>query len=80
MTQAIELLPVQPVTAQGALPSRDLVEIVQRLVSDLRAQDTAIAALEAKLAAIAAVTAPTGGATIDSQSRTAIAAIIAAAT
>ena len=38
-----------------------------------------IGVAEAKLAAIAAVTGPSGGATIDSQSRTAINAIISGA-
>lgn len=38
-----------------------------------------LAAQDAKLAAIAAVVAPTGGATVDAQARAAIAAIIAGA-
>jgi chromosome segregation ATPase len=46
-------------------------------ISDL---ETAVAALEAQMAAIAAVTSPSGGSTVDSQSRTAIDAIISAAT
>lgn len=49
----------------------------------LRSVDTlavSVAALQAQMALIHAVAAPTGGATIDSQSRTAINAIIAAAT
>lgn len=67
------LLPQQPVTVDGRLPSRDLLEVIQGLTSQ-------VTALQAKLSAIAAVTAPSGGATVDAQSRTAIAAIIAAAT
>ena len=67
------LLPDQPVTAKGELPSRDLVEIIQRLV-------LAVGAVDAKLAAIAAVASPAGGGTVDAQARTAIDAIRAAAT
>ena len=73
------LLPTQPITAKGDLPSRELVEIIQRLVAVTAAQTTTIAALEAKMAAIAGITPPAGGATIDAQARTAIGAIITAA-
>lgn len=44
-----------------------------------RALERRVTSSEAKLAAIAAITAPAGGATIDSQARTAINAIIAGA-
>jgi hypothetical protein len=40
-----------------------------------RAQERRLAELERKLAVIAAITSPTGGATVDSQARTAINAI-----
>lgn len=66
------LFPNQPVTQRGDAPSRELVEIIQRLVTEVET-------LQAKMDAIGAVTAPTGGATIDSQARTAINAIRTAA-
>lgn len=47
-----------------------------KLLHDL---DTKVTALEAQLAAIAAVTAPTGGATNDAEARAAVVAIIGAA-
>lgn len=67
------LLSQQPVTSKGDRPSRELVEVIDGLVREMRS-------MQAKLDAIAAVTAPTGGATVDSQARTAISAIIAGAT
>ncbi len=63
-------LPQQQVTREQASPA--FMEYLASLEREL-------AALQAKLDAIAAVTAPAGGATIDSQSRAAITAIIAAA-
>ena len=66
------LLSQQPVTFKGDRPSRELVEVIDGLVREMTA-------MQAKLDAIAAVTAPTGGATVDSQARTAINAIIAGA-
>jgi len=45
----------------------------------LRDYERRLAASEAQMAAIAAVTAPSGGATVDAEARTAIAAIIAGA-
>ena len=66
------LLPQQPVTAKGDLPSRELHEVIDRLVRIVTAH-------EAKLQAIAAILDPAGGATVDAQARTAIAAIIDAA-
>lgn len=47
-----------------------------QLFNDL---ETRLADAEAKLAAIAAVTAPAGGATVDAEARAAIASIIAGA-
>lgn len=67
-----QLLPQQAVTAAGDLPSAALVEIIQRLVLEVEA-------LGIRLDAIAAVAAPTGGATVDAQARTAINAIRTAA-
>lgn len=66
------LLPQQPITGKGDLPSREMVEIIQRLVNEVRS-------LQERLDAIAAVAAPVGGATIDTQARTAINAIRTAA-
>ena len=63
------LLPQQPATAKGDLPSRELVEVIDRLVR-------VVARHEAKFAAIAAIVDPTGGATVDAQARAAISAII----
>lgn len=51
----------------------------ERGLEEFRRMEDRIAALEAKLAAIAAVTEPTGGATQDAEARTAIDAIIAGA-
>jgi hypothetical protein len=48
-------------------------------IREARLQERRVAALEAKLAAIAAVTGPTGGATTDAEARTAINAIISGA-
>jgi len=62
--------PNQRVTADPASPA--FMEYLAGLERD-------VAALHAKFDAIAAVTAPTGGATIDAQSRTAINAIRTAA-
>lgn len=62
--------PNQRVTADPASPA--FMEYLAGLERDL-------AALHAKMAAIAAVPAPTGGATIDAQARTAINAIRTAA-
>ena len=66
------LLPQQPVTAGGDLPSREMVEVIDRLVR-------VVTQHEAKFAAIAAIVAPTGGATVDAEARAAIIAIIGAA-
>lgn len=67
------LFPNQAVTVKGDLPSRELIEIIQRLVGE-------VTSLQSRLDAIAGITAPTGGATIDAQARTAISAIKTAAT
>lgn len=61
----------QRITKDAASP--DFLQYLAGLERDL-------AALQAKFDAIAAVTAPTGGATIDAQARTAINAIRTAAT
>lgn len=66
------LFPNQAITQKGDLPSRDLIEIIQRLVVE-------VAGLQSRLDAIAGITAPTGGATVDAQARTAIVAIKTAA-
>lgn len=66
------LFPNQPVTLKGDAPSRELIEVIQRLTDE-------VTSLRAKMDAIGAVTAPTGGATIDSQARTAVSAVITAA-
>lgn len=60
----VPLLNDQPVTAKGDRPSHDLVEVIQRLVAAIRA--------------VGAVPAPTGGATVDTEARAALAAIVAA--
>lgn len=65
---------VQYVTPDGALTKAGW-DALHGLDSAL----TRVAALEAKLAAIAAVAAPGGGGTVDSGVRAAVASIIAAA-
>ena len=57
---------------QDGTPTEDFIR-------EARLQEQRIVALEAKLAAIAAVTGPTGGATTDAEARTAINAIISGA-
>lgn len=66
------LFPNQPVTTRGDLPSLDLIEVIQRLSSEVQS-------LRAQMDAIAAVSAPAGGGTVDSEARTAINAIRSAA-
>lgn len=66
------LLPNQAISQAGDLPSRELVEIIQRLVDE-------VTTLQGQMEAIAAVASPAGGATIDTQARTAIDAIRTAA-
>lgn len=66
------LLPNQPITTKGDTASRELIEVIQRLVGQ-------VSSLQSKIDAIAAVAAPTGGFTTDAEARAAIAAIIAAA-
>lgn len=66
------LMPMQPATQRGERASPDLLEVIDRL-------HRAVEELQGKLDAIAAVTAPSGGATVDAESRAAISAIIAAA-
>ena len=73
------LLPGQSVTVRGDTGSQELLEVIQRLVGAVSGQATQIAALTARLNAVAAVAAPTGGATVDTQARTAINAIRTAA-
>jgi hypothetical protein len=67
------LLRDQAATRDGSMASDALLEVIQILVRDVNR-------LSARLDAVAAITGPTGGATVDSQSRTAINAIIAAVT
>lgn len=67
------LLPQQTVTMKGDAPSRDLVEIIQRLVETVNG-------LETKIAAAAAVANAAGGGTVDTQARAQLAAIKAALT
>ena len=66
------LLPNQAISQAGDLPSRELVEIIQRLVDE-------VTTLQTQMAAIGAVASPAGGATVDAQARTAIDAIRTAA-
>lgn len=65
-------LPLQPVTREGQLGSDEFLQVLQEMAREIEA-------LQDKLDAIAAVTAPSGGATVDAEARTAIAAIIAGA-
>ena len=58
----------QPATIKGDLPSRELVEVLQRLVGEVKA-------MQARFDAMNAVAAPVGGATVDAEARAAINAI-----
>lgn len=62
----------QQIVMPDGKPTRDMVEIIQRIVNDLDAAN-------AKLAAIAALADPAGGVTVDTEARAAIAAILDAA-
>lgn len=72
-TTVIPLLDGQAATQDGQSASADLIEVIQRLAE-------AVEELQALQSGIAAVSAPSGGATQDAEARTAIAAIISAAT
>lgn len=50
------LLPQQPVTAKGDAPSRDLVEVIQRIVQDVDLAATDLTALDGRVDAIEAGT------------------------
>lgn len=78
--RAKPLLRDQPITQDGTKASTEALEVIQILTRLVNALQDRIDVQDAKFAAIAATAAPTGGATVDSQSRTAINAIIAAAT
>ena len=67
-------------TIEGMKLLQDLFDRVTVLEASASVLTTDLDAAEAKLTAIAGVTAPAGGATIDAESRTAINAIIAGAT
>ena len=43
---AIPLLQQQPVTQSGQMPSRELVEVIQRLVAEIEVLKARVAALE----------------------------------
>lgn len=66
------LQPTQVIVGPDGKPTRDFVELFQRVVLDLNSAT-------AKLAAIAALTDPAGGATVDAEARTAIGEILDAA-
>jgi len=78
--RAKPLLRDQPITQDGTKASTEALEVIQILTRLVNTLQDRIDVQDAKFAAIAATSAPTGGATVDSQSRTAINAIIAAAT
>lgn len=60
-------------------PTLAWLQEAEALAADNTALTARVAALEALLTDIAAVTAPAGGSTVDAEARTAIAAIISAA-
>lgn len=66
------LFPNQPVTRKGDAPSQELIEVIHRLAGEVQS-------LRDQMDGIAAVTSPSGGATVDSEARTAIDAIRTAA-
>ena len=71
-----QFLPQQPITADGQRPSQEWLEWAAQVTRDTRALQAGLGAAEAKLAAIAAVADPAGGATVDAEARAAIIAII----
>lgn len=79
MSPVKTLLPFQPVTAGGETASRDMLEIMQGITRALMQAQADMAVMQAKMEAIAAVAAPSGGVMIDVQARAAITAIKAAA-
>lgn len=56
-----ELLPQQPITQTGLMPSLDMVEIIQRLVRTVIAYEERIAALEEGMANISTINDIDGG-------------------
>lgn len=72
-TQVKRLVAGQRAAHPNGDATEELVEVLQRIVARIEEQN-------AILAAISAVTAPSGGATQDAEARAAINAIIAAAT
>lgn len=72
-TTVIPLLDGQAATQEGNPASGDLIEVIQRLTD-------AVEELQAFQTALAAVSDPSGGGTQDAEARTAIQAIIDAAT
>ena len=66
-------------TRDGLLLLQGQADAIARLEAQLSIAVGAIASAQAKLEAIAAVVAPTGGATVDTEARAAISAIITGA-
>lgn len=64
---------------QGGQLTIEGYKLLSDMETRLAALESANSALVAQMALIAAVTAPTGGATVDAEARTAVAAVIAGA-
>lgn len=55
MSTAKPLLPQQPLTARGDPPSREMVEVIQRIIADILEGEASAAALDGRIDALEAI-------------------------